>query len=321
MERVVRLLALVALLALLVAGCGKDTVSNPGGGSSVTSQGSGSPGATGDGGDQGGSSGDTGSTSVAAPSEAGPGEATAATGGTEGTSKAGPGEVLLRYNLRKGQKYAYEVKTVMDTMGQSVTMVMDLETSVLEAQGDKYTVEYKIADISVSASDPQMKAMFEQQMASMKGASFTADLDARGNITNMKGDARANMLQNVGGGSAFGFVFPDKPLKVGDSWTHSMNMGGGAGSQPLKINYKLTGVSRNVATLSGSGTHTMEMNPPSGQGQQGGRMTVESAMSGTTKVDVATGMIIESNGTFTTKMTGGGMGGQSQKILVTMKRK
>ncbi|MEW5883543.1 MAG: DUF6263 family protein, partial [Armatimonadota bacterium] len=265
------------------------------------------------------SAGGTGSTSIAAGDEEPSGETAASSGGSGETPKAGPGEVVLRYDLKKGQKYSYELKTVMDMMGQSVTMVTDFVTSVVDVKGDKFTVEYKFGEAKVTASDPQMKSLIEQQMAAMKGTTVTADIDRRGQMTNVKG-AGAEMLQGMGGASGFGFVFPEKALKAGDSWTHTMELPGMAGSEPLKMNFKLTGVARNVATLAGSGTHTMDMSPPGGQ-QQGGTMSMKSTVSTTTKVDVATGMITESSGTFTTTMSGGGMGGQSQKVVVTMKRK
>lgn len=322
MERVVRLLALVALLSLLVVGCGKDTVSNPGGGTGVAGQGSTEGGDAGTQADAGGTegTGGTGSTSVAAGDEEPSGGTAVSSGGTGGTPKAGAGEVVLRYDLKKGQKYSYELKTVMDMMGQSVTMVTDFVTSVVDVKGDKFTVEYKFGEAKVTASDPQMKSLFEQQMAAMKGTTVTAEIDRRGQMTNLKG-ARAQMLQGMGGASGFGFVFPEKALKVGDSWTHTMDLPGMAGSEPLKMNFKLTGVARNVATLAGSGTHTMDMSPPGGQQQQGGSMSMKSTVATTTKVDVTTGMITESSGTFTTTMSGGGMGGQAQTVVVTMKRK
>lgn len=327
MERVVRLLALVALLSLLVVGCGKDTVSNPGGGTGVAAQDStdggdaGTATDTGTAAETGGTeiAGGAGSTSIAAGDGEPSGETAASSGGSGEIPKAGPGEVVLRYDLKKGQKYSYELKTVMNMMGQSVTVVTDFVASVLDVKGDKFLVEYKFGEAKVTASDPQMKSLIEQQMAAMKGTTVTADIDRRGQMTNAKG-AGAQMLQGLGGASAFGFVFPEKALKVGESWTHTMDLPGVAGNQPLKMNFKLTGVDRNVATLTGSGTHTMEMSPPSGQ-QQGGTMTAKSTFSTTTKVDVATGMITESSGTFTTTMSGGGMDAPPQTTIVTIKRK
>ncbi|MER3413251.1 MAG: hypothetical protein C4341_03250 [Armatimonadota bacterium] len=321
MERAVRIFALVALFILVVAGCAKDVVSRPDGSGAAVSESS--TDVEQDAKEAGAAKTEegrgTGATSVAAPDEGRSSNTATSSGGTGETPKVGPGEVVLRCNLKKGQKYSYEMKTVMDMMGQSATIITDFAVSVMDVKGDKFTVEYKFGDTKVTASDPQMKSLIEQRMAATKGSVVTADIDRRGQMTNVSG-VGAEMLKGMGGMSAFGYVFPEKALRVGDSWTHTIDLPGMAGSEPIKMNIRLTGASENLATLAGSGTHTMEMSPPGGQ-QQGGSVSVKSTFSSTTKVDMATGMIVESSGTITTTVSGGGMGGQSQKIAVTLKRK
>lgn len=325
MERVVRLLALVALFTLFVAGCGKDTVTTPGGETAVATDGSTDGGTAGARTNTGGATaetggpegtGSTGANSVASGDDRPSSGTSAPSSGTTETQKAGAGEVVLRYNLEKGEKYSYEMKSVMEAMGRSVTVVTNLAASVVDVKGDKFTVEYEFGEAKVTASDPQTKSLIEQQMAAMKGTTVTADIDRRGQMTNVKG-AGAEMLQGMG---SLGFVFPEKALKVGDSWTHTVDVQGASGAAPVKVNFKLTGVSGSVVTLAGSGTHTMDMSPPGGQ-QQGGAMSVQSTFTTTSKVDITSGMIIESNGTLNTKVSGPGMGGLTQKVTVTVKRK
>jgi hypothetical protein len=329
MERVVRLLALAALLSLLAAGCGKDTVSNPGGGTGVAAQDSpqdGGSGVTAQGssgqGDPAPSVGsqrtpdsEAGSDAAArAPSESGA-ESTAASD----PPKAGAGEVVLRYNLKKGQRFTYEMTTNAEVMGRRVSTTVEYVANVVDASNDKYAIEYKFEDATVSTGDAQMKSMIEQEMTNLKGTSFTVDLDKLGKMSNPRGPG-APTFQSMGGESSFGFVFPEKPLKVGDAWTQTMPVPGMGGGSPLKINYKLTAISGNVATFAGSGSHSMQLSQPGGQ-QGSGSMSMKTDFSTTTKVDIVTGMAIETNVAATTTVSGGSGQASTQKVTVRLKRK
>lgn len=326
MERVVRFWAFVALLSLLAAGCGKDTVSYPGGGTGVAAQDS-TPetgsGVTAQGSPEQGDPPSVGSAN-AINSEKGPETAVKAPSGGSATSitnseapRAGSGEVLLRLNLEKGQRFAYELITSVEGMGRSVSTTVEYVVNVVDASGDKYVMEHKFQGARVSTSDPQMKSMIEQQMSSLRGSSFTVDVDKLGRMSNPRGSG-ASAFQSMGGESSFSFVFPEKPLKVGDTWTQTMSFPGMAGG-PLKINYKLSSISGNTATLAGSGSHSMGLSQPGGQ-QGGGSRSMKTDYSTTTTVELATGMAIEMNGSATMTVGGGGQAA-TQKMVMRLKRK
>lgn len=328
MERVSRLSALVALFTLLVAGCGKDAVSNPGGGTGVAAQGSpneGSSGVTAQGSpEQGHPAGSSGSADIPAAQQrsetaaGAPSNSGAASSSEPEPPTARPGEILLRLNLKKGQRFTYELTTSADAMGHKVATTITFVTNVADATGDKYVMEYKFEDAKVSTSDPRTKNMLEQQMSGVKNTSFTVDVDKQGRMSNPRGEGAA-AFQAMGGQSAFGIVFPEGPVKVGDTWTQTMPIPG-LGGNPLKINYKLTAISGNVATFTASGSHSMQMSQPGGQ-QGGGSMSMKTDFSTTTKVDIDTGMAVEMNGTASTTIGGGGAQAATQQMTMKLRRK
>lgn len=329
MERLSRLSALVALFTLLVAGCGKDAVSNPGSGTGLAAQDSlkeGSPGVTAQGspeqGHPAGSSGLAGipaaqqrsETAAGAPSNSG-----AANSSEPEPPTARPGEILLRLNLKKGQRFTYELTRSVDLMGHKVVTTITFVTNVADATGDKYVMEYKFEDVKVSTSDPRTKNMLEQQMSGVKNTSFTIDVDKLGRMSNPRGEGAA-AYQEMGGQSAFGIMlYPEEPVKVGDTWAQTVPIPGLDGN-PLKINHKLTAISGDVATFNTSGSHSMQMPQPGGQ-QGGGSMSMKTDFSTTTKVDIDTGMLIEMNGTWTITFGGAGAQAGTQQVTMRLRRK
>jgi len=189
--------------------------------------------------------------------------------------------VDLKFNLEQGHQYAtnISVKSVTNAMGMDINMDMIMDVDML--------VENVADDHSFTLSNTFTRVQFAQDMPGMGNVSYDSDMpdssagpmanvyreafapligkkmsttmDERGNVQSVSGledlvgdDEKAqleSLQNNLSGNMDYFFSpFPDKPVKVGDSWDRSMNI---TAQFPMTINasYTLKDVRDGIATL------------------------------------------------------------------------
>ncbi|GIV02172.1 MAG: hypothetical protein KatS3mg015_1002 [Fimbriimonadales bacterium] len=333
MARYLRWLSLASLVALIViAGCGKkDVVSKPDG-STSTSTSTTEPGTTGDSVTDAGETGSTtqepGAGDVTKDTPPKPPTAASDQGAASTDTKVsnptpGPGEVLLRLNVKKGQKFAYTVTQNMNAMGGTSTLTLDTVMTVLDVTGDKARIEFKVLDAKVSGGEASARQMMEQQAKALKNTSYTADYDPLGRMTNIESKGASNPFEAFAGKTMMGMQFPETPVKVGSSWTSDVPIPvPGQESKPIKVNYTLTKASGNDLTIATKINHSLTMQgPPAQQGQQAQSAKMSMKADGSTVIEKSTGMLKTLNMAITISIEVPQMGTQNQKMTITMKRK
>ncbi|HUC83351.1 MAG TPA: DUF6263 family protein [Flavisolibacter sp.] len=159
-----------------------------------------------------------------------------------------------------------------------------------------------------SAADPRQNpmGMMSNMFYAMKGKSFEMKVNEKGEVKSVAGiselmNAVINSMQvdeNTKQGVAQVFqsqfnedaikssfsqafnIFPDKPVKVGDTWTKTVGMPAMAGGN-ITTNYKVKEINGNTVVLDVA-------SDLSSSGMQG-------AQTGTMKVDATTGLVTEGN--------------------------
>lgn len=178
-------------------------------------------------------------------------------------------------------------------------------------------------DPNATAGNPQLEAM-QSMWSSSKGMSITMKVDAKGKVkgceglkemldamtakmtkTDPNGGAMVKaMLENFFnenaidemGNSMYG-NFPDGPVAVGDMWDSITSLGGDSFPIDIDVTYMLKDVNDGIATIE----TTSKIDMGTGEGkviEQGGmkmNMLMTGVMNGYNKVDVKTGLLIESN--------------------------
>lgn len=186
---------------------------------------------------------------------------TSASGGKEADGSASlPTEVTLRLKGSVGDKYTMvtTMETSADVPGPegkpisgSMTMTSTEENTCTKVEGNKMTWESKNVDVQASGTGP-----FAQQAEMMKS-------QEKGKTTSKVRDER-NQVIEAKGPEQMALVFPEKAVKVGDTWTGESDMMG----QKVKIDFKLDRfeslggktVAVLVATITGS--DTLKMSEP-----------------------------------------------------------
>lgn len=244
--------------------------------------------------------------------------------------------VLLRLNLTAGKVYRYQTKTTMTQSGgpmsadiaQTIENAMTIERKI----GADYLIANKILKASSSSKNKTMADMIQKQSKQLVGMVVRITYDARGNSKSAKVDGgnsqssqmvKAMTASNIG---MNGIIFPEKAVRVGDTWKHTLDWNKLLGSltsgmgfsmkfdKPLVINYKLTSVDRTagkagvLCTIKGDTKATIN---GSGQSQQFG---LSMDMKATMSLDLKSGMILSSQ---TKSNLGFSMGGGSMKMSQT----
>jgi hypothetical protein len=227
-------------------------------------------------------------------------------GGTNGPGSSD--EIELRLNLTKGKKYdlkmMMESNVEMNMMGQSVNSVsnmemgMDYEVKDVLPSGN-FLVRTTYKKVKMSGETMGMKYDFDtetgtangmqgQQMAeSMKkmiGEYSEMEMDKLGKVisTTMSPALTGKDAGKKGGFENFSYsVFPDKKIKVGDTWDSDVEQNMNGLMMTVKTKYKLVSIKDGLAEISLDGT--LELKPGS-DGKISGTQT------GTGKIEIATGI-------------------------------
>lgn len=241
--------------------------------------------------------------------------------------------VTLKLNLQAGKTYRIEstTKTSMN-MGQGENGMGTTQTTALKVLA-KTATGFKVKSTieAVKATGTGMMAQSASGIESgMKGKSFDSDVDFRGRSTGKTASAMGGGMSNLSNmtTSVTGAEFPATPVKVGSTWTTSIDlakaMGGNAqgmkiGGSPIVTKYTVKSISSVggktlvMVTTSVSGKPTMSM-AGGGQGQAM-NMAMSISGSGTATIDASTGLVTQSK---MTMLNSTAVGSMNMKQTVTV---
>lgn len=170
--------------------------------------------------------------------------------GAGGTGAAGgsiPSDgVQIRMGGTKGEKYSTTstIKMELDTSGstqpglpkgpQSMNMEMQVKSELVDVKDGKYSWKDTFSDVKVTG-EGMMATGAKAAENQLKGKSYTTVYDQRGKVIST--DAGASNPMGMAGGD---MNYPDKKLKVGDTWEASTTTNG----QTAKVQYKVIGADK-----------------------------------------------------------------------------
>jgi hypothetical protein len=136
---------------------------------------------------------------------------TTAAGGTSTGGATGDKTYTFKLSPKEGEKFDYTM--AMDASGQKMEMDMSMVCDKVEA--DKSTLTMTIGNVKINgqAAPPTVAD-------AMKKAKTTMVMDATGKTLEVKSEGGGQ------GGNFSGASLPTKPVKVGDEWEATSNVGG-----------------------------------------------------------------------------------------------
>lgn len=220
--------------------------------------------------------------------------------------------IELKYNLNKGDKYLFMTDIDMDmtfeAMGSTTTMnqLMGIQMTALvnnidgneisqEYTFDQITMNQKIfgMEINYDSRDSStftsgMGAQIAEQMNKIIGSSIKIVIDDHGNfkevdLSNISDNS--DLVDNLGSGNSYA-VYPEKKVKVGDSWETDIRP---LEKSEMKVHAKYTilKIKRKQVELKVEGT-------VSANEIEGNEINLSGTTSGVMIVDRKTGMLIQS---------------------------
>ncbi len=217
-------------------------------------------------------------------------------------------EIKLSYQLKKGQKYALEIKNnqtiTMSMSGQSMllkqqmTMQQDVNIlSVDSVNNQSLELTYKSIlfkqnamgmEIIWDSQNPDttnpMNQQIEQSLGKMIGSAIVIVIDEKGNPISLdKGTAVSQQANLAGFESGMMVVYPDNKLSIGQSWQTKL--------QPdpksdfiIESTYLLEEIKGKYATISFNGII-------SGTQIMGEKAVISGTISGKSEVELETGWV------------------------------
>lgn len=247
-----------------------------------------------------------------------------------GPGVTGQNQVILKFHPAIGKTYRFTMAmdmTMTMAMGQGksnppmkISTIVDMDMKAVSRSGVMTTMETKIggAKATAPAGSPLANAtkQMEQQMS---GKTIRSQIDSHYNTLSVKGSGMDQMFNNMP------MHFPQHPVKVGDTWTTSLNMGkmlggltGGMFKGDLPITFRLqrigTGPTGPVANIQ----MKMDGTPIVNTGRQS--MTMHMKADGVMTVEIASGMTIGQNTVISVDMSSDQMK-MSQRLTESLKLK
>lgn len=169
--------------------------------------------------------------------------------------------VNIKWKPKAGDTAKYKITAKANIAGSEMNFTAAMSTKVLEVTAD--------GNITVEEKQSDMKIMFgDQDMSSMAPAlvTGTSTMKPNGEVISRKSDSE---MDNPRMEAALEFVFPDKELKVGDSWSVKRDADSGKGlfargttytyegtemvgkwnCYKIKVDFKETGAPTNIEAL------------------------------------------------------------------------
>lgn len=225
--------------------------------------------------------------------------------GGENNTTTGSDEIELKLNLTKGKKY--DMKMVMNSnaemnmMGQAVNTVNNIEMGMdyevmdvlangnflvrttykkTKMDGETMGMKYEYDSETGKATGMQGEQM-SKSMKKMIGQYTELEMDKFGKVIKAT-NSDTTSKKSKGGIENFSFaVFPDKKVKVGDTWESNVEQNMEGTIMVIKSKYKLNSVTDGIADISIDGV--VEIKP-------GAEGKVSGTQKGTAKIEVATGI-------------------------------
>lgn len=240
-----------------------------------------------------------------------------------GSATNSDGSINLKFNFQKGSKYKYVVKNSQmikeSTMGQSMEVNQDMdmtssyEVSAAEGDNKKLTVTYdKIAmkqknamagmDMNYDSDDKGHSNPMLSTLGDMLHKPFSMTVTDKGEVVAVDGfdklmpasgkaimsdSAIRDMMQQ-----AF-YIYPQKPVKPGDTWTNSYAMSLQVMKMKTENNFKLVSVNNGVAHVEMNSTISTAPGT-GGPEMKDVKMELNGTQTGSMDIDINTGMLISS---------------------------
>lgn len=217
------------------------------------------------------------------------------------------GQVSLTFNPKVGSSYKFSNTSVAANpmSGGNQTTSFTSTMKVVSNSGGYFKIDISSSNVKISG-DEQASAQMKKVM---EGKHQTITIDKFGTPKADPKDTSGGMKAIMEGfnNQSVGVVFPKKPVKVGETWTSSVDLGaamnkamtanggkaGGAkGKGMLKTTYKLVKIDGKSATITSSISGTMDMDMGGGKagGPQGMKMSMTFSGSGNMNIERATGV-------------------------------
>lgn len=240
-----------------------------------------------------------------------------------GSATNSDGSINLKFNFQKGSKYKYVVKNSQmikeSIMGQSMEVNQDMdmtssyEVSAAEGDNKKLTVTYdKIAmkqknamagmDMNYDSDDKEHSNPMLSTLGDMLHKPFSMTVTDKGEVVAVDGfdklmpasgkaimsdSAIRDMMQQ-----AF-YIYPQKPVKPGDTWTNSYAMSLQVMKMKTENNFKLVSVNNGIAHVEMNSTISTAPGT-GGPEMKDVKMELNGTQTGSMDIDINTGMLISS---------------------------
>ena len=191
---------------------------------------------------------------------------------------------LLRLNYKKGEKYNITITQKMTSDMMLMDMTLTSSLHITDSDKDTYSSEMKftrvVMDVTQGVNNisydsnksddelDQMGLMMKGQMAPMLSAVISAKGTRLGKVISATSSETFQGSNNLGESNV---IFPEKSVKVGDTFTMEKNQGG----NKMKMVYKVVSINASEVKLDMSGS-------ASGEG--------DATIKGTLIIDRATGV-------------------------------
>ena len=218
------------------------------------------------------------------------------------TKKLSTKEVLLRFQPKNGDNYVMNMDMTMNMEGpQSMTMLMTMVNGIKVNNLDKegsFDLDNVISKMTMSMKNPMMNIEYDsdnpdmedvtsktmhETMSKMLNVKLTSKMDNKGKVLEtpdydkifgnepeLKGqlDQMNNSLQN-----SF-IAYPEKIVKVGDSWNSEINVGGQMPMNQTFI-YTIKEITSTTVNIGITGTVALDSDMADGSGTSAGMMIVD----------------------------------------------
>jgi hypothetical protein len=135
-------------------------------------------------------------------------------------------EYTLKLNVKEGDTFKYRMSMGIDFGGQSVLVTTTVTNKVLKVEEN--------GNIQMESASSELIVKFgDQEMPQPASPATKITFKPNGEVVKME-SAQGPLPSNMGSA-----VFPDKPVKAGDKWSHTVK--GQNGAPDIETTYELIG--------------------------------------------------------------------------------
>ena len=140
--------------------------------------------------------------------------------------------ITLKYTPKAGDTIKYHLKADMTTQMGAASVTADITDKVTKVDGDSYTTE---------STQTNGQLSFNGNSQPIPDGTDTTVTKGNGEITDLHSDQEANGQSDSQWRIAEldNFIYPDKPVNVGDEWTYNVTADDKKGIVAATANYKV----------------------------------------------------------------------------------